>query len=135
MTDGIPLTRGVRRSRRGSARHRLVLALAALGVAVATSAGVSSLQAAPAAQQEPPRTGGAYWYSRYGCVACHGGQGEGTLIGPQIANRPDSPLAAERIIAQTRRPLGLMPDYPDTVVSNEQLQAIMERIWSFETAR
>ncbi len=116
-------------------RRRLGMALSTLVVILAIGAIAPSLEAAPSAQQEPPRTGGAYWYSRYGCVACHGGQGEGTLIGPQIARRPDSPLAAERIIAQVRRPAALMPDFPDDVLSDERLTAIIERIWSFEDAR
>lgn len=110
-------------------------ALTAL-VAIGLVAGSGALhgEAAPL-PQEPPRTGGAYWFGRYGCSACHGGRGEGTPIGPSIVGRPDSPLPADQIVRQVRTPLLLMPDYPPSVVPDDQLAAIIEYVYTLEPAR
>jgi mono/diheme cytochrome c family protein len=94
-----------------------------------------SAPAAPAAQQEPPRTGGPYWFGRYGCSACHGGRTEGTLIGPPIAGRPDGPFTYERILQQVRTPLALMPDFPPDVLPDERVKAIADYIATFEPPR
>lgn len=111
-------------------------ALAVLAVAgglLATTALDS--RAAPAAQQEPPRTGGQYWAGRYGCTACHGPQGQGTPIGPALVGRPDSPLSYEVFLQQVRTPLLLMPDFPPDVLSDEKVRAITEYYHQFEAAR
>lgn len=55
------------------------------------------------AQSQPPvreidRTTGAYYYGRYGCSACHGGAGAGTVIGVPIAGRPTGPLTRDQIV-------------------------------------
>jgi mono/diheme cytochrome c family protein len=92
-------------------------------------------QAAPAPQQEPPRTGGAYWYTRYGCSACHGQNGLGTLIGPPIVGLSTGPLSDNDIVLQVRSPADLMPDYPPAVLSDERLQAIIAHIRTLEPAR
>jgi virginiamycin B lyase len=108
------------------------------GLAASVAAGallsLASLQVmgAPAAQQEPVRAGGPYWYGRYGCSACHGGRGEGTLIAPQLAGRPDSPLSYERILKQVRSPQALMPDFPPDVLPDEKVRAIADFVASFE---
>jgi virginiamycin B lyase len=108
------------------------------GLAAIVAAGLllslASLQVmgAPLAQQEPPRAGGQYWFGRYGCAACHGGRGEGTLIGPQIAGRPDSPLSYERILKQVRTPIALMPDFPADVLPDEKIKAIADFIATLE---
>ena len=52
---------------------------------------------ADAMAQEVDRTTPAYIYGRYGCGACHGGTGTGTVIGTPIVKLPTGPLTAERI--------------------------------------
>jgi virginiamycin B lyase len=106
-------------------------------VAIVTAGGLLGMaclevMSAPAGQQEPPRTGGQYWFGRYGCSACHGGKGEGTLIAPQIAGRPDSPLSYERILQQVRSPIALMPDFPPDVLPDEKVKAIADFVATFE---
>ncbi len=86
------------------------------------------------AQQEPPRAGGQYWFGRYGCTACHGGDGKGTLIGVPIVVRPDSPLTADFIMHQLRSPRQYMPDFPADVLSDEKAQAIIDYVHTLETA-
>ncbi len=114
---------------------RLTAGLAVLAaVCIVGGARPISSEAAPTAQQEPARTGGAYWAGRYGCVACHGVRGEGTLIGPAIVGRPDSPLSYELYLRQLRTPLLLMPDYPPESVSDAQVRAILEHFSQFEPA-
>jgi mono/diheme cytochrome c family protein len=129
----VPRLMGVLAARRALLRRLLPL-LAAGGLVWPLGGAVLS-QAAPLAQQEPPRTGGAYWAGRYGCTACHGARGEGTPIGPPLTGRPDSPLSYEVYLHQVRTPLLLMPDYPPEVLPDERVLAIAEYFWSQEPAR
>lgn len=78
---------------------------------------------------------GACWYSQYGCVACHGGRGEGTPIAPALVGRPDNPLSYEAIASRVRTPVAPMPQYPREVLADDHLQAIAAWIWSQEPAR
>jgi mono/diheme cytochrome c family protein len=106
--------------------------VAALGAAVLLAGG-GVLTAN--AQQEPPRTGGQYWFGRYGCSACHGGRTEGTEIAPPIAGRADGPFTYDRILKQVRTPLALMPDFPPEVLPDDRVQAIADYIATFEPPR
>lgn len=110
------------------------LAVVAVAVGLLATTALDS-RAAPAAQEEPPRTGGQYWAGRYGCTACHGPQGQGTPIGPALVGRPDGPLSYEVFLQQVRTPLLLMPDFPPDVLSDEKVQAITEYYHQFEAAR
>ena len=105
----------------------------ALAAAALTGSGLLSASGAMA-QQEPPRAGGQYWFGRYGCTACHGGDGKGTLIGVPIVGRPDSPLSADFIMHQLRSPRQYMPDFPADVLSDEKAQAIIDYVHTLETA-
>jgi mono/diheme cytochrome c family protein len=124
---------GDRRPTAGLRRAAGTLALA--GAAVALWAGTLPTIAAPLPQDERPRSGGQYWAGRYGCVACHGGRGEGTPIGPQLVGRPDSPLSYDLVLDRVRTPLLIMPDFPASVVSDDKVQAIVDYFHSFEPAR
>ena len=53
-----------------------------------------------------------------GCVACHGAQGQGTTLAPQIAP-PPMQLAA--VVAYVRQPTGKMPPVPVATASDQQL--------------
>jgi mono/diheme cytochrome c family protein len=53
-----------------------------------------------------------------GCVACHGAQGQGTTLAPQIAP-PPMQLAA--VVAYVRQPTGKMPPVPAVTASDQQL--------------
>jgi mono/diheme cytochrome c family protein len=56
-----------------------------------------------------------------GCVACHGADGKGTTIAPQIA---PPPLPLDELIHYVRQPSGKMPPIASRVVSDEQLADI-----------
>jgi mono/diheme cytochrome c family protein len=112
---------------------------AALGVGSALWLGALAARAAPLGQQdvprpgEPPRSGGAYWISRY-CAGCHGARGEGTIIGPPLAGRPDGPLSYEFILYRVRQPLLLMPDFPPELLPDERVREIADYLASLHTA-
>jgi mono/diheme cytochrome c family protein len=53
-----------------------------------------------------------------GCVACHGAQGQGTTLAPQIAP-PPMQLAA--VVSYVRQPTGKMPQVPAATASDQQL--------------
>jgi len=57
-------------------------------------------------------------YAGYGCVACHGAQGEGTALGPGLAT---GALTLAEFIAYLRQPTGNMPAYPPDAISDEAL--------------
>jgi mono/diheme cytochrome c family protein len=121
-------------TRRGPSR----LVWAALGLGSALWLGTLAAQAAPSQQDVPrpgvpPRAGGAYWFNRY-CAACHGPQGEGTLIGPRLAGRPDGPLSYETILYRVRQPLLLMPDFPPELVPDERVREIADYLASLHSA-
>ncbi len=123
------------RGRRATGLRRAAGALAVAAAAAALWTSAPPTAAAPQQQSEPPRTGGQYWAGRYGCVACHGARGEGTPIGPQLVGRPDSPLSYEFVLHQVRTPVLIMPDFPESIVSDDKVAAIVEYFHSFEPAR
>jgi mono/diheme cytochrome c family protein len=55
------------------------------------------------------------------CAACHGAQGQGTNLAPQIA---PPPLELQPMIAYVRQPTGKMPPVPVATASDEQLADI-----------
>ena len=57
-------------------------------------------------------------FTNAGCVACHGADGKGTTLAPQIAP-PPMPLAD--LIRYVRKPSGKMPPIPASTASDEDL--------------
>jgi virginiamycin B lyase len=82
--------------------------------------------------QEVDRTNAAYFYGRYGCGACHGPDGKGTVIGLPIVGRPPGPLTRQQIIRQIRTPTAMMPAYTTERISDERLEQIVEYIGALE---
>ena len=60
-------------------------------------------------------------FASAGCVACHGAQGQGTSLAPQIA---PPPLELQALIAYARQPTGKMPPVPVTTASDGELADI-----------
>lgn len=56
-----------------------------------------------------------------GCTVCHGEQGEGR-IGPTLAQ---TRLDIDEVIAQVRRPRGMMPRYNVTIIPDDQLAQVL----------
>jgi len=69
------------------------------------------------AQESNP---GEWLYTARGCLGCHGASGEGG-VGPTLAR---TGLDFDRFLAQVRDPRGIMPEFPDEVVSESELRAI-----------
>jgi len=86
----------------------LMLTLACPGARAQTSA------APPAASVD----NGKKIFSRAGCYACHGMQGEGTNLAPAIA---PPPLELPAMIGYLRKPTGKMPAVPVAAASDQQL--------------
>jgi mono/diheme cytochrome c family protein len=53
-----------------------------------------------------------------GCTACHGAQGQGTSLAPQIA---PPPLELPAMISYVRQPTGKMPPVPNSTASDKDL--------------
>jgi len=85
-----------------------------------------------ASVKEVDRTSGSYYFGRYGCGACHGGDGKGTVIGTPIVGRPTGPFTREQIIKQVRTPMAQMPAFPPERLSDEKLGKIVARIATLE---
>ncbi len=66
-------------------------------------------------------TSGKQMFLEVGCAACHGAQGQGTDLAPQIA---PPPLDLEPMIAYLRQPTGKMPPVPSGTASDQQLADI-----------
>jgi len=88
-------------------------------VLVAVLAPAPSFSAAPADR-------GMELYIRKGCLGCHGASGRGG-VGPVLA-RTAVPL--DTLVHQLRHPRGLMPPFPDRVVSDEEARAILAYLGS-----
>jgi len=60
-------------------------------------------------------------FANAGCTACHGAQGQGTTLAPQVA---PPPLELPALIAYVRRPTGKMPPVPAATASDQDLADI-----------
>jgi mono/diheme cytochrome c family protein len=60
-------------------------------------------------------------FAKAGCAACHGAEGQGTNLAPQIA---PPPLEIEPMIAYVRQPTGKMPPVLVATASDQQLADI-----------
>ena len=70
-------------------------------------------------------------FSSAGCFACHGSQGQGTPLAPQIAPPPfDLPA----LISYVRRPTGKMPPVTASTASDQQLGDIFAFLTSVAPA-
>lgn len=57
-------------------------------------------------------------FASAGCIACHGAQGQGTSLAPQIS---PPPVELSALIAYVRRPTGKMPPVPASTASDQDL--------------
>ncbi|HET7341200.1 MAG TPA: multiheme c-type cytochrome [Methylomirabilota bacterium] len=73
-----------------------------------------------------PSGPGAELYIAKGCLGCHGASGRGG-VGPALAN---TTLTADAFRSQLRHPRGIMPPFPENVVSNTDAQAIQAYLQS-----
>lgn len=64
-------------------------------------------------------------FTANGCGACHGSEGQGTSIAPGLAGHTGT-----QVKRQARAPLGLMPVFPPSQISNTELTLIAEYIES-----
>ncbi|MGA8871207.1 MAG: cytochrome c [Candidatus Acidiferrales bacterium] len=98
----------------------LILCVAMLGMAIACSsarAQIASAKSKDAGDAEK----GKLVFSSAGCVACHGAQGQGTSLAPQIS---PPPLELTALIAYVRQPTGKMPPIPVSTASDQDLANI-----------
>lgn len=82
-------------------------------------------QAPPPPPPPPPASGGNATAGRtlflsVGCSGCHGQQGEGAF-GPRIAK---TSLAFEQVLQQVRTPRNLMPPFPPSDLSDQDVRNI-----------
>jgi mono/diheme cytochrome c family protein len=84
--------------------------------------GAAAFGQAPAAKAKDAPSGDAQEGKRVfagaGCVACHGAQGQGTSLAPQIA---PPPLELSALIAYVRQPSGKMPPVAASTASDQDL--------------
>ena len=72
-----------------------------------------------------PISEGQRLFTVNGCSACHGSEGQGSAIAPGLAGH-----TAAQVKRQARAPLGLMPVFPPSKISNAELNLIAEYIES-----
>jgi mono/diheme cytochrome c family protein len=112
-------------------RHRTLIAIA---FALALSASGIEAQA-PAAKSGDASAAaiasGKRVFESAGCVACHGAQGQGTALAPQIA---PPPMALAAVIAYVREPTGKMPPVPVAAASDQQLADVYAFLQSLAPA-
>jgi mono/diheme cytochrome c family protein len=70
-----------------------------------------------------PSSPGEKLFTAVGCAACHGLAGEGSAIAPGLAGHTGA-----QVPRQARAPLGMMPVFSPSQVSNEELRQIAEYI-------
>jgi mono/diheme cytochrome c family protein len=80
--------------------------------------------AAQGAPQGAPA--GAELYIAKGCLGCHGASGRGG-VGPPLA---DTKLTRDAFLTQLRHPRGIMPSFPETVVSDADAREIQTYLQS-----
>lgn len=76
----------------------------------------------PAAE---PVSNGQLLFTNNGCGACHGSEGQGTGIAPGLAGH-----TAGQVKRQARAPMGQMPVFPPSQISNEELGHLAEYVES-----
>jgi mono/diheme cytochrome c family protein len=95
----------------------------ALAIALASLLCCANVQAqTPTAKSKDATAGSAQEgkriFTNAGCVACHGAEGQGTSLAPQIA---PPPLELPGLIAYVRQPTGKMPPIPASTASDRDL--------------
>jgi cytochrome c551/c552 len=63
---------------------------------------------------------GRLLFMQYGCAACHGLDGRGQAVGPNLRN-----ATPEKIIQQARKGKGTMPAFPPEILSDADLARII----------
>lgn len=94
----------------------MLISLAVLMLAAAGAAAQTRAQTPQAGDAEA----GKKLFVRLGCWTCHGYEGQGGAA-PRIAPRPLPPAAFTTYV---RRPPERMPNYPERVVSDEELRHV-----------
>jgi mono/diheme cytochrome c family protein len=104
----------------------------ALGPGLETKAGPAGARTlSNRAMQNPDSDRGRDTYFEYGCVACHGGEGQGAgNTGPRLGPNP-TPFA--RFSTYIRQPSGNMPPYTAEVVTEQELADIYAFLESLPT--
>lgn len=107
-----------------SLRRQIPLAIAFMLVLASSRA---NAQATPPAKSADASTAGIakgkQVFASAGCVACHGDQGQGTSLAPQIS---PPPMQLSALIAYVRQPTGKMPPVAATTASDAQLADVYE---------
>jgi len=106
----------------------LVLMIAACGGIYGgdTRSATPTSIAPPSATAPPTSTSeGQRLFTASGCIACHGPEGQGSAIAPGLAGH-----TAGQVKRQARAPLGLMPVFPPSKISNAELSQIAEYVAS-----
>jgi mono/diheme cytochrome c family protein len=96
----------------------------AIALAVLLGYRCAATQASTAKPDDPPRQdvgNGKRIFANAGCAACHGSEGQGTSLAPQIA---PPPLELPALIAYSRQPTGKMPPVPVATASDQDLADI-----------
>jgi len=75
----------------------------------------------PSAASAGNADAGKRFFASAGCSACHGAQGQGTNLAPQIA---PPPLELPAMVSYARQPTGKMPPVPVATASDQQLADI-----------
>jgi mono/diheme cytochrome c family protein len=97
----------------------VAVALMLSGACVCTQAQTEAAKSAGASAAKVDS--GKRAFASAGCVACHGAQGQGTSLAPQIA---PPPLELPALISYVRQPTGKMPPVSTATASDEQLSDI-----------
>jgi mono/diheme cytochrome c family protein len=97
----------------------LILCLAVLAIAFTCSSAraqdtATKSKGAPAGDVQS----GKRVFTNAGCVACHGTDGKGTTLAPQIA---PPPMPVADLIRYVRKPSGKMPPVPASTASDQDL--------------
>lgn len=109
----------------GSLTAALLLAACAAQQPGSPPAPAAPQTPAPAAPTPTPIDEGKAAYSAY-CAACHGPEAEGTAVAGSLPGHN-----ADIIMRQVRMPMGKMPAFSESQITNEQLDAIIAYIGSF----
>jgi mono/diheme cytochrome c family protein len=103
---------------------RTLLAATSLFVAALAATGTVTAQQPAATPAAPALAGNAeagkvhYTFGNTSCTNCHGTNGEGSF-GPALAGRPE--LTYERFRRYVRNPLGRMPAYVETELTDQEI--------------